>query len=206
MNVGADLWEHKFKRCYRRMAALETAYMRRLLRHNPGVGGPPCTCEDCEWLRSLMDERLAERLKTEAERIVTVSTDFATAARRQMEQLDQDQQEEADAAVAAATARRDEIVRERTALERALATYDRAMTTPIGPKPTGPYRSGPLTGRAFLSQWAAEHDGVVVTALATPAAVLAGISPHAVKKAALDRADFERVERGVYRLRVRAVA
>lgn len=200
----AFVWKRKFERAYGRMFALETAYARRLLRHNAGPGPEPCTCEECTWLRSLMDDRLAERLKSETERTVIVSTDFEGAARRQLDQLDEDERA-AEQVIAEAVARRDDVKRERTALAAALATYERVRTkqSPAGgPKALpAPREHGQQNGRTFCLAWAKEHDGVIVRADAQAAALLAGLGANAVSSVLLLPDLFERVERGVYRLR-----
>lgn len=197
----AFVWKHRFERAYARMFALETAFVRRLLVHNAGDGAA-CVCTECTWLRSLFDARLAERLTAESERMVIVSNDFEAAARRQLQQLDQDQAA-AEEAIAAAVAARDAVKRERDALTAALQTYERVraggrVTEPTTTRRT--YARSAQTGREFLEAWAAAHGGLIATAEAIPASHAAGLSPHAAKKAALDRDVFARVSLGVYRV------
>jgi len=73
-----------------RVRALETAFVRRLARHNTGgenQGEPACRCERCRWLRTPFDDELGARLLREAVTLVTDLT-FAGSLSQQIEDRD----------------------------------------------------------------------------------------------------------------------
>lgn len=200
----AAYWRDRHDRLFRHAFALETAFGRRLLRHNAGPGAR-CDCEECAWLRSLIDDDLAARILEEAI-TVTMPADFDAWAAQRADALAA-QRRDAEDAIARARDQLASVQKEEKALGAARAAYGRAIGT-APPERTAsppPVRTAAAPGRTveFARAWAAEHGGRLVLAEAVP--ILAeqrGVSAteagNQLGQALRNTTHFERISRGVY--------
>jgi hypothetical protein len=140
-------------------------------------------------------------------------TDFATAVQTRIDQLTQES-DEIEARIRDLTARRAAAATERRALGAAVSAYNRIRGDAPGalPRPAPEALGAPgsvgeksAAALAFLREWTASRPTVVLTE-AVAAAAARGLTRDHVQYALRTNPAFERVERGVYRLRADAAA
>jgi len=140
------------------------------------------------------------------EEVPTVA-DFGSAVQRRIDQLIED-----DAALEVVlrdtVARRAALGKERKALEAAVGAYNRVRggAGPQGPRALPAAALGEKTSAAIalLREWATQHDGTVVRRDVARVASDRGLTADNLSYALQTSTEFERVERGVYRLRAPA--
>ena len=202
------------KRLGDRVWALETAYGRRLLRHNAGIG-PACTCDECTWLRTLIDDDLLARLRADQERIARM-TDIESFARQRLAEV-QRERADIDQQLAELQQRQLRLLAEEGATIAAIAAYERAIAAPqtrrqaprAGGTPKGLFgsaRKGQFSALPAIVEAAEAQGGVIAYAEAVRAAKACGLSRRAATDALTRGGRFDKLETGWYQLRGEAAA